>query len=903
MIKAPACPVCQAEGFFYKRFGQYLLYRCAACGSLFYYPPPSPEKNETLWESAKWYLERGANLLFYAEVLSKIRNLADNLPGKKQKGTVDILEVGGSYGFLLDMASVLFGWNVMGVDPGECARQGARDLGIKLLEGRIEDARFDRKFDIVTGVQFIEHHPDPRAVLNILSSLREEEGFVVLTTPDGSVDDLGAEYSPGEHHILFSRKGLSSILSEAGLSLHSFFGTSIPTIMGVAAGRRPLPRDAFDNFGASSAAKEMTLEYLLRKTGPDSASGPLGIGLQFRLFELLVNEGRYAEADSCVGTLETSMGKGLNESWDSFMLRFSAVMSAADTAFAYASAAPGCFAPYLFYKGILNLNFRKNKGTALACFETAARLFEHETQKLGLIQYGPLLDIARKHVELTGGRTVPISAGRTVSDFEVTYVQAAPFVNGGIAEFCAGVPVERLLRLGMKGGNSFIFTFTSMEDNFSGAAFDILVRFFHKKATAGITLYVFEEHDPVALRKTSRVVESGSLTKLKRFTEPFRFDPIRNSRGKTYSLVMTFDKDTERAGLLCSSLRGSLTVAGHKRYVDIQPVVIPYNSVAVRRWKQSPEEKAPLVSCLIVTYNSEGFIKRCLDSIAAQDYPNIEVVVVDNHSSDRTVEIIRTGFQGVNLHAMEQNLEFCKGNNLGVSRCKGDFICVLNPDVVLEKGAVRRFVECLAISPHVALAGSTIETKGSVTRYADTFMIDGVIANNEELLAAERFSSAPCGAGFMIRRSVIDKIGYLFDEGFISNWEDHDLGLRCWLNGYVVLHIPELGIYHYGGSAYGLADPRRESQIFRNMLLTYFKNFGKRLFFRAFLKTLVSCTNPYRLLGLIRFLCCFWKYLPERDALQSARKIDDSVLQVITSGVAAIIHGDESEKKDCEHDI
>ena len=142
----------------------------------------------------------------------------------------------------------------------------------------------------------------------------------------------------------------------------------------------------------------------------------------------------------------------------------------------------------------------------------------------------------------------------------------------------------------------------------------------------------------------------------------------------------------------------------------------------------------------------------------------------------------------------------------------------------------------------------------------------------------------------------MNDLGYLFDEGFISNWEDHDLGLRCWLHGYVVLHIPELGLYHYGASAHKLADPRRESPMFRNMLLTYFKNFGKRLFVKAFLKTLVLCTRPYRILGMVRFFGCFWKYIPERAALQRKRKIDDSVLQVVTSGFLFVIPGGKDER-------
>jgi GT2 family glycosyltransferase len=189
-----------------------------------------------------------------------------------------------------------------------------------------------------------------------------------------------------------------------------------------------------------------------------------------------------------------------------------------------------------------------------------------------------------------------------------------------------------------------------------------------------------------------------------------------------------------------------------------------------------------------------------------------------------------------------------------------------------------------------------IETRGSVTRYADTFIINGLIRSSDKLLVGERFSSAPCGTGFLIRRSAIDDLGYLFDVGFGSNWEDHDLGLRCWLNGYFVLHIPELGLYHYGGSSYGFAEPRRDSQIFRNTLLTYFKNFGIRLFCKAFFKTLLACTRPYRVLGVIRFLGIFWKFIPKRIALQRKRKIDDSVLQVLTSGISVFLHENKGER-------
>lgn len=894
------CTLCRAEGLFFRSFGEHRLYRCTSCQSLFYYPfPTKDKKHEIPWESAKWYVERGANLLFYAEVLATVKRTLEDVTPQKPAKKVAMLEVGGSYGFLMDMASVLFRWNVSGADPSPCARQGARELGLSIFNSTIDDAQIDKKFDAIIGVQLVEHIDKPRLLLAKLSELVREEGLVVLTTPDASVSDLGAEYSPGDHHVLFSRKGLASALDDAGLIYQRFFSTTVPTIMGVVAAKRSLPESILmpESFNSAATIKQITLNYLTNRVQSVPHNTSLQIGLLFRLFELLVNEGRYAEADAHVRSLETCMGMDRHESSYSFATRLFETMTATSTHEDYVASGPGCVAPYFFFKGILKLNYKRDRVAAGLYFSYASELFEHEVRRLSLIQYEPWLTVARKHKGITG--VSPRKDTREVSDNifrNIRKVEAAPFIRGGILEFCNDVPIGRLLRIGVRRRNSFIYTFTSMKENLSGISLDLLIRPYSKREPVEVTLQLFEEYNPVVLRKTSCVVEFGSRDKLQRITEPFRFEPIRDSQGRNYSIVLSIGEGSKKASLLCTSFKGETIAAGDRQYNNIRPVTIPYHYGESELREYIQDSKAPLVSCLIVTYNSEHYIKRCLNSIFRQDYPNIEVVVVDNHSNDHTVEIIHKEFGHVKLFVMEENLEFCKGNNFGIAKCKGNFICVLNADIVLEQGAIRRLVEHMEISPFIAAVGSTIETRGSNTWYADTFIINGLICNDEKLLAGTCFSSAPCGTCFMIRRSVVDNLGYLFDEGFASNWEDHDLGLRCWLHGYIVLHIADSLVYHYGASTHGLANPRRESQIFRNMLLTYFKNFGKRLFVKAFCKTLFTCTRPYRIVGLMRFLGSFWRYIPERTSLQKKRKIDDSALQVITSGFKAIIVEDEAKK-------
>lgn len=82
---------------------------------------------------------------------------------------------------------------------------------------------------------------------------------------------------------------------------------------------------------------------------------------------------------------------------------------------------------------------------------------------------------------------------------------------------------------------------------------------------------------------------------------------------------------------------------------------------------------------------------------------------------------------------------------------------------------------------------------------------------------------APCGACALYRKDLLERLGG-FDEDFISDWEDHDLGYRIWLSGYVCIHIPNVTIEHYGSASYGEFSYRGCRRIIRNYLATYFKN-------------------------------------------------------------------------------
>lgn len=466
---------------------------------------------------------------------------------------------------------------------------------------------------------------------------------------------------------------------------------------------------------------------------------------------------------------------------------------------------------------------------------------------------------------------------------------AAPFLNDGAAELSQHLRTGKLRSVPIEGGEPLHFDIRASRDGFSGAGLQLSLNAAGDVSEIFLELRVYEHNVRIPIRTVVRTVKPHSGP----YVDPFLFEPIQDSRNVTYSLVLQIAPKMRHAVVLCSAGLGSLTTANGRSYKGLRPVSLPYYALTVPDNADSERPERPRVSVLVVTYNSEPYVAHCLNSVMAQDYPNIEVIVVDNNSRDRTAEIVRDAYPGVKLLVLEENIGYCKANNLGLQHCNGDLIYVLNPDTVVEPGTVTHLVRELSISPHVAVVGCRIDTGGSPTRYADAFLVGRLIGSAEQYLDdGRRFMAAPCGTSFLIRRSVILKLGYLFDEGFVSDWEDHDLGLRCWLRGYVCLHTPYMGVFHVGSGSFGLQNRGRKARIMRNTLLTYFKNYGAFTFFKAMLRTLLGCRDGIGVLGVIWFLTSFWKYLHVHAQLQKDRRISDDDLKVIACGALALVENE-----------
>ncbi len=244
----------------------------------------------------------------------------------------------------------------------------------------------------------------------------------------------------------------------------------------------------------------------------------------------------------------------------------------------------------------------------------------------------------------------------------------------------------------------------------------------------------------------------------------------------------------------------------------------------------------PLVSIIIVNWNGKEVFSDCLKSLQKIYYPNWELIVVDNGSYDGSNNLVKDFTLTLKRYYLIQNKKnegFANANNQGFKKSNGKYILLLNNDTKISPSFLNTMIERMeqdkligAMQPKILLmdqpglldnAGSFLTGSGFLQHWG--FMQkDGSEFDKE----TEVFSAK--GACLLIRTEVIEKIG-LFDDQFISYFEESDFCYRVWLAGYKVIYFPKTYIYHKLG-----ATSKKMDQIFvnynafKNRILSLFKN-------------------------------------------------------------------------------
>ncbi len=228
--------------------------------------------------------------------------------------------------------------------------------------------------------------------------------------------------------------------------------------------------------------------------------------------------------------------------------------------------------------------------------------------------------------------------------------------------------------------------------------------------------------------------------------------------------------------------------------------------------------ETPTVSIVIVTYQSEADIGRCLESIEKHARIPAETIVVDNGSTDGTRGIVAERFPCACLMAMEQNRWYTAAANAGADRATGRYLLFLNPDAALTEAALPRLVAYLEAEPSVAAVGPRLIYPDG-TPQAAAFTYPSLLMTwleffphpgrlletrlNGRLSAPANLPISidhPLGACMLVQRSAWRHVGP-FDEGFVHYCEEVDWCMRAKWRGWAVAHLPTATIVHRGGAS------------------------------------------------------------------------------------------------------
>lgn len=211
----------------------------------------------------------------------------------------------------------------------------------------------------------------------------------------------------------------------------------------------------------------------------------------------------------------------------------------------------------------------------------------------------------------------------------------------------------------------------------------------------------------------------------------------------------------------------------------------------------------PKASVIIVNTNELHHLKKCLPSIFRQRYPDYEVLVVDNASTDGSVEYLEREFSRAKIIRNRANLGYAGASNVGFKQASGDYIAILNSDTQVEPDWLRELVIALQADLRAGLATPKIlmmDDPARLNTCGNEITLTGLTFCRGLEQPAEKYNrleivSAVSGAAFAIKRSVLEQIGG-FDETFFMYYEDTDLSLRAMLAGYTCLYVPTSVVYH-----------------------------------------------------------------------------------------------------------
>lgn len=242
---------------------------------------------------------------------------------------------------------------------------------------------------------------------------------------------------------------------------------------------------------------------------------------------------------------------------------------------------------------------------------------------------------------------------------------------------------------------------------------------------------------------------------------------------------------------------------------------------------------SPLISIILVTWNSTVHLPRSLASLKEQSYKKFEVIIIDNGSTDGGIDGIKEKHPSLDIRIkkLDTNTGFAVANNIGAHLARGKWLALLNTDAFPEPGWLENLVNAAEKYPNASFSSRQIQANNPeyLDGEGDIYRLIGfakrrsynlpVYPAGEELI--EIFS--PCAAASLYPLQTFLEIGG-FDEDFFSYYEDVDLGFRLRLQGTKSYYVPQALVYHIGSASVGKMSDFSVYHEQRNLVWTYLKN-------------------------------------------------------------------------------
>ncbi|MGH9341075.1 MAG: glycosyltransferase family 2 protein, partial [Acidobacteriota bacterium] len=260
--------------------------------------------------------------------------------------------------------------------------------------------------------------------------------------------------------------------------------------------------------------------------------------------------------------------------------------------------------------------------------------------------------------------------------------------------------------------------------------------------------------------------------------------------------------------------------------VPFRATQAPHSTVSPRGPSSVGRTQATIV---IPTWNGLDLLRGALASLEEQAFRDFETVVVDNGSTDGTVEWLRQNRPSVRIVTFSENRGFAAAVNAGIRTAEGEILVLMNNDVEAEPAWLGALVAGLDRHSEVGVCAS------KMLCWADPARIDsagddlgllafsiGHGAPDSSAFREARYVFSACAGAAAYRRSVLDDVG-LFDERFYAYLEDVDLGARIQMAGWRCLYVPDAVVYHRGSATADRLPSFKLRLLLRNSLFLFFQ--------------------------------------------------------------------------------